>query len=83
MLERFNVSNCNAVTIPMLLGTRLSVTDLSQDDEEHNCMRSVPYGNAGGALLYLLTTTHLDISFTVSNLCRFIGNPGLKHWKAV
>ena len=46
-------------------------------------MRTVPYGNAVGALLYLATTTRPDISFTVSSLCRFIGNPGRKHWKAV
>jgi len=46
-------------------------------------MIDMPYGNAVGALLYLATSTRPDISFTVATLCRFIANPGVKHWNAV
>ena len=83
MLERFNMSQCNPVTTPMLPGLRLSAADAPQSEAEREKMRSVPYGNAVGALLYLATTTRPDISFAVSCLCRFIANPGPKHWKAV
>jgi len=43
----------------------------------------MPYGNAVGTLLYLATSTPPNISFTVATLCRFIANPGVKHWNAV
>ena len=46
-------------------------------------MADVPYGNAVGTLLYLATSTRPNISFTVVTLCRFIANPGVKHWNAV
>jgi hypothetical protein len=83
ILSRFNMTDCNAVTTPMAPGTRLSASDSPQSDEERTHMRPIPYGNAVGSLLYLATTTRPDISFTVSSLCRFIANPGVKHWKAV
>jgi hypothetical protein len=76
MLERFNMSQCNAVTTPMLPNLRLQTSDSPKSDSERNQMRSVPYGNAVGALLYLATTTRPDISFTVSRLSRFIKDPG-------
>jgi len=46
-------------------------------------MRSVPYLQAVGALMYLATATRPDISYAVGVLARFNKNPGLQHWKAV
>ena len=83
ILERFAMSGCGSVTTPMTPGLSLSRADLPQTDEEYAEMADVPYGNAVGALLYLATSTQPDISFTVATLCRFIANPGIKHWNAV
>jgi hypothetical protein len=46
-------------------------------------MRSVPYLQAVGSLMYLATATRPDISYAVGVLARFSKNPGLQHWKAV
>jgi len=83
ILDRFAMSGCASVTMPMALGLRLSCADSPQTDEERATMANVPYGNPVGALLYLATSTRPDISFTVATLCRFIANPGVKHWNAV
>ena len=83
MLKRYNMADCNTVTTPLVPGNRLSIEDCPKTPEEHQRMANVPYGSAVGSLLYLTTSTRPDISFTVSQLCRFIPNPGLSHWKAV
>jgi hypothetical protein len=51
--------------------------------EETEEMRSVPYLQAVGSLMYLATATRPDISYAVGVLARFSKNPGLQHWKAV
>jgi len=83
ILDRFAMSSCASVTMPMAPGLRLSRADSPQTGEERATMADVPYGNAVGALLYLATSTRPDILFTVATLCRFIANPGVKHWNAV
>jgi hypothetical protein len=52
-------------------------------DEDIEFMRTVPYLNAVGSLMYLATTSRPDIAYTVSVLARFSTNPGVEHWKAV
>lgn len=46
-------------------------------------MRSVPYLQAVGALMYLAVASRPDIAYAVGVLARFSKNPGLLHWKAV
>jgi hypothetical protein len=83
MLTRFNMADCKPVTTPMTPGLRLSYKQAPQSEEEKQHMDSIPYANAVGTLLYLATSTHPDIAYTVSVLCRFIANPGMAHWRAV
>jgi hypothetical protein len=45
-------------------------------------MKSVPYMNAVGKLMYLALTTRPDIAYSVGVLARFNSNPGPLHWKA-
>src|SRR3954471_1409090 len=46
-------------------------------------MNNTPYLSAVGALMYLATTTHPDIAYTVGVLARFNHNPRAQHWTAV
>ena len=46
-------------------------------------MHQTPYLSAVGALMYLATTTHPHITYTVGVLARFNSNPGWTHWLAV
>jgi hypothetical protein len=43
----------------------------------------VPYRQIVGALLYLVSGTRPNLSFSVSQVCRFMHNPGRRHWEAV
>lgn len=46
-------------------------------------MRSIPYREAVGSLLYIAICTRPDISYAVGVLSQFSSNPGMKHWTAV
>jgi hypothetical protein len=51
--------------------------------QEIEGMRSIPYTQAVGALMYLAVATRPDIAYSVGVLARFNKNPGMQHWKAV
>jgi len=46
-------------------------------------MRSFPYREAVGSLMYLAICTRPDIAYAVGVLSRFSNDPGMAHWKAV
>ena len=83
LLERFNLSDCNPVSTPMDPGIKLSASMSPSTPEDIDAMRSIPYLQAVGALMYLAVATRPDISYSVGVLARFNKNPGLQHWKAV
>ena len=45
-------------------------------------MKSIPYQNITGSLLYAAMATRPDIAFAVGSLCRFNSNYGYEHWLA-
>lgn len=83
VLSRFNMLDSKAVATPLAPGVRLSKADSPQTPDEAEEMRSVPYIQATGALLYLAMCTRPDIAYAVGVLCRFNASPGPKHWQAV
>ncbi|THH07313.1 hypothetical protein EW145_g3454 [Phellinidium pouzarii] len=82
ILERFEMSNCTTVTTPLPDGHRLSKAMAPKDAEEIAFMKTVPYRQLVGALMYLAVATRPDISYAVGVLARFSSNPGPSHWKA-
>ena len=46
-------------------------------------MKSVPYSNAIGSVMYLMVSTRNDIVYSVSCLSRYMSNPGQPHWEAL
>jgi hypothetical protein len=62
---------------------KLNASMSPSTSEDIDAMRSIPYLQAVGALMYLAVATRPDISYSVGVLARFNKNPGLRHWKAV
>ena len=46
-------------------------------------MAKVPFKQIVGALIYLASQTRPDIAVALSEVCRFMANPGRQHWIAV
>ena len=52
-------------------------------DDDREFMRTIPYRQAVGSLLWLALCTRPDISYAVGQVAKFNANPGPDHWKAV
>ena len=82
ILERFNMQECNPCDTPAVPGNRLTKQMEPSTEEEISRMNVVPYASLVGALMYVMTCTRPDISFSVIELTRFMRNPGPEHWTA-
>jgi hypothetical protein len=76
-LDKFGLANANGVDTPM--SDRLSTAQ--QPETVNNDDQSL-YRAMVGSLLYIASWTRADISFAVSELSRFVSNPGSDHIKS-
>ena len=83
ILSRFNHQDCKHAATPAEPGLKLSKTQMPTTAEEKAEMKSVPYRQCVGALLYLAHCTRPDIAHAVGTCARFGSNPGRVHWKAL
>lgn len=83
VLQRFNMENCNAISTPSDTNQKLSINMNDDDCADKENIKSIPYQEAVGSLLYLAQCTRPDIAFAVNDVSRFNSNYRLVHWKAV
>ena len=83
ILEKFRMSDCAGKRTPMVVGVKLTKEMEPQNEEEVKEMSKVPYRQAVGSLMYLMTCTRPDIATAVSCVSSFMHNPGREHWNAV
>lgn len=72
--------------VPADAGLILTAADSPSTAADQQLMLQEPYcryRQLVGKLLYLSTSTRPDVSFAVSQLSRFVSNPGLPHWRAL
>jgi hypothetical protein len=79
LVRRFGMENSHGAFTPLETGT---VLEASGEGTEL-CGENVPYREAVGALMYLMTGTRPDIATAVSMVSRFLSAPRLHHWTAV
>jgi len=75
VLERFNMSDCKPRSTPCE-----QKLDHNSDDDPVDPKR---YREAVGSLIYLMTCTRPDLSWTVSKLSQYLSNPNEQHWSTV
>ena len=81
ILERFNMQTCHPKGTPAARRSNLmQPADLVAD---HQNTSPVPYREAIGSLIYVMTMTRPDIAFSVSQASQFCENPGKGHWNGV
>ncbi|CAG7852816.1 Retrovirus-related Pol polyprotein from transposon TNT 1-94 Includes: RecName: Full=Protease; Includes: RecName: Full=Reverse transcriptase; Includes: RecName: Full=Endonuclease [Serendipita indica DSM 11827] len=83
LLEDYNMTDRTPSPTRMPDGLRLSAEMSPKTAEQKERMKSIPYREAVGRLLYLSIATRPDISYAVGVLCRYNSNPGEQHWNAV
>ncbi|GMF20880.1 unnamed protein product [Phytophthora fragariaefolia] len=70
-----------AVVNPCESGMKLTKKQSSTTNAEREDMKTKPYKSLVGCLLYITTCTHPDVADIVTQLLRFLENPG-QLWKA-
>ncbi|KAI3766855.1 hypothetical protein L2E82_16930 [Cichorium intybus] len=83
VLKRFSMENSKKGELPIQSNAKLSKTQIPSTDEEITEMSRVPYASAVGSIMYAMTCTLPDVSFALSMVSRYQGNPGRAHWIAV
>ena len=76
LLKRFNMDSSKTINTPKSTSTKLDI------DESGESFDQKAYRGMIGSLLYL-TTTRLDIMFSVELCARFQSNPKQSHLKAI
>ncbi|XP_059067687.1 secreted RxLR effector protein 161-like [Cryptomeria japonica] len=75
LLCRFGMQDCNSVSTPMEQNLKISSNDGEAFEDP------TKYRQLVGSFIYLITT-HLDITFAVGILSRFMHKPCEGHWTA-
>ncbi|MDR3678315.1 MAG: reverse transcriptase domain-containing protein [Flavipsychrobacter sp.] len=82
MLEKFRMDKCIGIGTPCDANVKLTMDMCPQTDSEKHQMSKYPYRELIGSLMYAMVGTRPDIAYAVSNLSKFLGNPGMLHWEA-
>ena len=82
-LKRFGLAECKPVGTPADISAQLSKKDCPETGSaEAVSMKAEDYRRIVGSLLYIAKQTRPDILATVTQLSRFLENPGRVHWMA-
>jgi hypothetical protein len=82
ILLRYGMQNCNPVSTPAEPGFLLTSLMSPQDDLDRHFMADKPYRGVIGSLMFAMVCTRPDIAYAVGLVCRFMHNPGKRHWQA-
>ena len=83
VLEMYKMEQSKEVVTPLgaHMKFRYATKEQLRDDEDY--MRTVPYANAVGSLMYSMICTRPDLAYPVGIVSRFMGNPIKDHWLGV
>ena len=65
LLKRFNMDNSKKGYLSIGYGITLSKKDCSTTPEERKCMSRIPYASVVGSIMYAMTYTRLDVTYSV------------------
>ncbi|KAL1219429.1 Retrovirus-related Pol polyprotein from transposon TNT 1-94 [Cardamine amara subsp. amara] len=83
ILDRFDMSKAKPVSTPLANHFKLTETQCPKTDKNIKDMAQVSYASAVGCLMYAMVCTRPDLAQAVSQVSKYMSNPGRKHWEAV
>ena len=82
LIDKFGIKDKKVASTAADYGKPLTKAQCPTTDEERLEMAKYPYREVVGSLMYLSVGVRPDISFIVSELSKYLANPGLAHWNA-
>jgi hypothetical protein len=83
ILKRYNMEDCNQVSIPADPNNRVNAKMSPNTEEDKREMEKCPVREGIGSLMYLANKSRPDISFAFNQISAFVSNPGYGHWEAI
>lgn len=83
ILKKFNMTDCKPVATPLDVNQKISKDMCPKTKIEIDEMKTIPYQEAIGSIMYAAQVSRPDISYAVGALARYNNNPGKAHWQAV
>jgi hypothetical protein len=81
-LDKFGMKDCSTVNTPIASDMKLTEKMCPVTKDDIWKMKDKPYRELIGTINFLSTTTRPDIAKAVSNVSRYLMNPGILHWNA-
>ena len=84
ILQKLGMEHCNPAPTPALPNFKLSKSMCPKNDDEKEAIRheTIDYRSAACSLLFL-THTHPELCYPVSQVAKFVQNPGKEHFQAL
>jgi hypothetical protein len=79
VLKRFDMEQSKKGFLPMSQGIHLSQKQCPATANERERMSKVPYASTIGSIMYVMISTHLDVSCAISATSRHQVDPGEDH----
>lgn len=83
VLELYNMEQSKQVLTPLGAHLKMSAATESDLQKDEDYMKSVPYSNAVGSIMYSMIGTRPDLAYLVGIISRFMSNPIKNHWLGV
>ena len=83
ILEMFHMEKSKKGNIPMSMSVQLSKSQCAIARKDIEYMKNVPYASAIGSIMYIMTSTRLDIAYALSMTSRHQASLGPGHWTVV
>ncbi|POM67051.1 Hypothetical protein PHPALM_17012 [Phytophthora palmivora] len=83
VIDRFSDYIPYPIATPADRNVKLSVSSQPATEAEKDAMKSYPYREAVGSIMYLMVGTRPDMAFYMREVSQFLANPGMEHWNAV
>lgn len=81
-MKKFHLESAKVVKTPFAQHFKLSSSQSPTDINEVEEMKSVPYANLVGSLMYGMVCSRPDLAYAMSIVSRFMSNLGRPHWDA-
>ena len=81
VVERFNLEQATVRSTPMKCGNILSKAMAPDTLEEKIEMDKIPYRKGIGSVMYAMIGSRPDVAYSLSELSKYLDNPGARHWK--
>lgn len=83
VLNTFRMEECKPAKTPLAPHIKFIAATEAELEEQADQMKSIPYANAVGSIMYSMIGSRPDLAHPVGVISRFMSKPLMSHWLGV